>query len=68
MENLEFGVEMLITIRHIQFQLHLNRAWQAATEQSDADQYRAKEQIEHTRDFLLLVQFKLFENLLPHNE
>jgi len=47
MKVLVYGAEQVSTTRHRQFQVHLNRAWQAATTWLEADHQMAIEQLEH---------------------
>jgi len=47
MEILVYGAEKVSTTKHRQFQVHLNKAQQAATKWSDADRQKAIKWLKH---------------------
>jgi uncharacterized protein (DUF736 family) len=68
MKTLVYGVEMVSTTKHMQFQVSLNRAQQAATTWSDADGQKAIEQLELKIHHITLAKAKLFDKLFHCHE
>jgi len=63
MEALVYGAEKVSTTKLWQFQVHLNRARQAATTWSDADYQKAIERLEHEIHQVTPAKHKLFDEL-----
>jgi len=68
MEALAYVAEKVSTTKHRKFQLHLNRAWQAATTWSDADHQKTMEWLEPKIHHVKPVKRKLFNELFQHHE
>jgi len=63
-----YGAEKVATSKHQQFQVRLNRGWQAATEWSEADWQKAIERLESEIHQMSPVKRKLFDKLFQHHE
>jgi hypothetical protein len=63
MEALVYGAEKVSSTKRRQFQVHLNRAQQAATTWSDADRQKAIERLEHEMHQVTPAKRKLFDKL-----
>jgi len=61
-----YGAEKVTTINWRQFQVHLNRPWQASTRWSNADQQRATEWLKRDMHLVTPVKCKLFDKLFQH--
>jgi len=68
MKALVYRAEKVSSTKRRQFQVHLNRAWQAATTWSDADCQKAIEQLEHEIHQVTPAKRKLFDKLFQHYE
>jgi len=68
MEVQLYGAEKVTTLKQRQFQVCLNRARQAATIWSDADQQRAIVQLEREIHQVTPAKRKLFNKLFQHHE
>jgi len=67
-EALVYGAEMVATTKRRQFQVHLNRARQAATTWSDADCQEAIERLECEIHQVTPGKHKLFDTLFQNHE
>ena len=68
MEALVYGVEKVFSTKRWQFQVHLNRARQAATTWSDTDRQKETEQLECDIHQVTPAKCKLFDKLFQHHE
>jgi hypothetical protein len=68
MEDLVYEVEMVSSTNCRQFQVHLNRARQAATTWSDVGRQKAIEQLEHEVHQVTPTKWNLFDKLFQHHE
>jgi len=68
MEALVYGAEKVSSTKRSQFQVRLNRAWQAATTWSDADRRKATERLEHEIHQATPAKRKLFDKLFQNHE
>jgi len=68
MEALVYGAEKVTTTKHRQFQVHRNRAWQAAAIWSNADRQKAIEQMVHEIYQVAPLKHNLFNKLLKHQK
>jgi len=68
MEVQLYGAEKVTTLKRRQFQVHLNRARQAATIWSDADQQRAIVRLEREIHQVTPAKRKLFDKLFQRHE
>jgi len=68
MEAVVYGAEKVSTTKHRQFQVHLNRARQAATTWSDADRQKAIERLEREIHQMTPAKRKLFDKLYECHE
>ena len=68
MEALVFGAETVSTTKRTQFQVHLNRARQAATAWSDAERQKAIEQLERAIHHVTPAKRKVFDKLFQCHE
>ena len=66
-EALGYGAEWVSPTKHSQFQVHLNRAQQAATTWSDADRQKAIERLEREIHQVTPVKCKVFDKLVQHH-
>jgi hypothetical protein len=62
------GTEKYYTTKCMQFQVRLNRAWQAATTWSDADHLKSIEQLEGEIHQVTPAKHKYFDELLKRHE
>jgi len=63
-----YGAEKVTTSKLMQFQVHLNRARQAATKCSAADRQRAIERLEREIHQMTPIKGKVFDKLIQHHE
>jgi len=68
MEALVYGAEKVSTTKLRQFQVHLNRARQAATTWSDADCQNAIERLQHEIHQVTAAKCNLFDKLFQRHE
>jgi len=68
MEAVVYGDEKVSTTKRRQFQVCLNRAWQAATTWSDADCQKAIERLEREIHQVTPAKCKLFDKLFERHE
>jgi len=68
LEAVVYGAEKVSTTKHRQFQVRLNRAWQAATTWSDADRQKAIEHLEREIHQVTPAKCKLFDKLFERHE
>jgi len=68
MEAVVYGAEKISTTKRRQFQVHLNRARQAATTWSDAERQKAIERLEREIHLVTPAKRKLFDKLFECHE
>jgi uncharacterized protein YabE (DUF348 family) len=68
MEAVVYGADNISTTKHRQFQVHLNRAGQAATTWSDDDCQKAIERLERKIPQVTPAKCKLFNKLFECHE
>jgi hypothetical protein len=68
MEALAYEAEKDSTPKHMQFQVCLNRAREAATSWSDADRHKAIERLEREIPQVTPAKRKLFDKLFQRHE
>jgi len=68
MEIQVYGAEKVTTSRHRQFQVRLNRAWQAATIWSNADWQSANERMEQEIHQVTAAKHEHLNKLFQHHE
>jgi len=68
MEAVVYGAEKVSTTKRRQFQVRLNRAWQAATTWSDADRQKAIERLEREINKVTPAKRKLFDKSFERHE
>jgi len=68
MEALVYGAVKVFSTKRRQFQVRLNRAWQAATTWSDADRQKAIERLESEILRVTPAKRKLCDKLFQHHE
>ena len=68
METLVYGAEKVSSTKRMQFHVHLNRSWQAATTWSDADCQKAIERLELQMHQETPDKSKLFEKLYQRHD
>jgi len=68
MEALVYGAEKPSSTQRRQFQVRLNRAWQATTTRSDAEHQKAIERLEREIHPVTPAKHMLFDKSLQYHE